>query len=139
MTRAIARLADNRYPGARKGKLGTRKRVGVGLPLGTPGSDRAGDAADVQPGCQSRGTSFLLAHGRAKVDAFQITDEELKEEVLRRPSGLAHRFFLIADPQRMIRSGARAVVAGPSRTGSPCCGDRFRRHLERLERDERGN
>jgi len=34
-------------------------------------------------------TSFLLALGRAKVDAFQITDEELKEEVER---GLeAHR------------------------------------------------
>jgi predicted HTH domain antitoxin len=28
-------------------------------------------------------TSFLLALGRAKVDAFQITDEELKEEVER--------------------------------------------------------
>jgi predicted HTH domain antitoxin len=40
-------------------------------------------------------TSFLLALGRAKVDAFQITDEALKEEVER---GLeAYRQRLAAD------------------------------------------
>jgi predicted HTH domain antitoxin len=37
-------------------------------------------------------TSFLLALGRAKVDAFQITDEELKEEVERGLGGRRQRF-----------------------------------------------
>jgi predicted HTH domain antitoxin len=47
-------------------------------------------------------TSFLLALGRAKVDAFQITEAELKQEVAR---GLeAHRQRLAADLPHEVRA-----------------------------------